>query len=150
MTIGLRPGYEWHLPGTEKLSPYLGAEAIFSLTTNKVEADTAVPNKTSTNTTGDAYKVLTMVQTGKGAGTTFGLNLIAGVDFYFAKNLSLGAELGFGFTTTSLKDIESQTAGEATSLDQTIVLKDNPLQAQGSSFVLTPNTISRIKLGWLF
>jgi hypothetical protein len=54
----------------------------------------------------NADKIQELDRTEKNGSTTFGLNLLAGTDFYFADNIYLGAELGFGFQTTSNKDTE--------------------------------------------
>jgi len=148
MTFSLRPGYEWHHAGTERLSPYGGIELLFSMTTAKVETDTVVDNGTSSAVATD-YVVLTKEQKGKGASTSFGLNLVAGADYYIAKNLSLGAELGFGFSMTSHPDIESE-GFNVNSTSGAWELKENPLQKQGSSMQVGPNVVGKIKLGWLF
>src|SRR3954462_3213560 len=39
LSFSIRPGYEWHCAGTDRLSPYCGVELLFSLTTAKVEQD---------------------------------------------------------------------------------------------------------------
>jgi hypothetical protein len=158
MTISIRPGYEMHMAGTEALSPYWGVEAMFSMTTAKVETDTVgVANYTnSASSTGPtAYQVYTTTQKGKGASTTFGINLFAGADYYIAKNLSLGAEIGFGFSTTSMPDIENQyvketVTGTVPTETHTFTVTDAAKQKQGSSMQLGPNVIGQFKLGWLF
>ncbi|MES1181858.1 MAG: hypothetical protein ABUL44_03595, partial [Flavobacterium sp.] len=83
-----------------------------------------------------------------GASTTIGVGLIAGCDYYFAKNISLGAEFGFGFTTTSSLDIEDQYVGSDT--NGAAVVKDALVEKQGSSMQIGPNVIAQFKLGWLF
>jgi opacity protein-like surface antigen len=148
-TIGLRPGYEWHCPGTERLSPYCGVELLFSMTTAKTEEDTAVSNQSGTSA-GTDWKLLTMETKGDGASTDIGLNLVAGADYYIAKNLSLGAELGFGFSMTSHPDIEGQGLAAQSTTDNSIVVKDTPAQVQGKSMQVGPNAVAKIKLGWLF
>jgi opacity protein-like surface antigen len=149
MTFSIKPGYEWHMAGTERLSPYCGVELLFSLTTAKTEEDTAVSNQSGT-TAGTDWKLLTLETTGDGANTTIGLNLVAGVDYYIAKNLSLGAELGFGFSMTSHPDIEGQHLDLQSTTDNTIVVMDSPAQVQGKTMQVGPNVVGQIKLGWLF
>ena len=148
-TIGLRPGYEWHCPGTDRLSPYCGVEVLFSLTSTKVEAD-SVKNNVTASTAATDYKVLTIEQKGKGASTSFGLNLIAGADYYIAKNLSLGVELGFGFSMTTMPDIESERVDVTSPTDVTWVVKENALEKQGKEMQVGPNAVAQLKLGWLF
>ena len=61
MTISIRPGYEKHFAGTERLSPYIGAEVAFSMTTATVKTDTVgVANYTGQFiTSATAYQVYT-------------------------------------------------------------------------------------------
>ena len=159
MTISIRPGYEMHMAGTEKLSPYWGAELLFSTTSSTIETDT-VDHTTNTNT-GAAisvpYAVYTKKRTGDGASTTFGLNIIAGCDYYIAKNLSLGAEIGFGFSTTSMPDIEDQRLDVTTTTTQvppsittTYSVVSKAKEKQGTSMQVGPNVVGQFKLGWLF
>ena len=143
MTISIRPGYEKHFAGTEKLSPYWGAEVSFSMTTAKVETDNA-----PLNAAGTARDLLVTTKEGDGASTTFGLGLVAGFDYYIAKNLSLGAEFGFGFSTTSEADIENQSL-DTDSSGNNIVVND-PVSPGGTSMNVGPNFIGQFKLGWLF
>jgi len=148
MTISLRPGYEMHMAGTESLSPYWGGEVWFTLATAKVETDNLATNGNST-TAPTAYQVLTTTRKGDGASTTFGVGLIAGFDWYFAKNVSLGAEFGFGFSTTSMPDIEDEVVqANPTTGAAEVVAKQK--EKQGSSSQLGPNVIGQFKLGWLF
>jgi hypothetical protein len=42
--------------------------------------------------------------------TTIGLNALAGVDFYFADNIYMGAEIGFGFQNKKFKDKETEAS----------------------------------------
>jgi hypothetical protein len=148
MTFSIRPGYEKHFAGTEKLSPYIGAELAFTLVTDKVEEDNLATNGTNTAPATD-YVVLTTTKEGEKGSTTFGVNLIAGFDYYFAKNLSLGAEFGFGFSTTSHPDVtsESVVVNPTTGASE---VKANADEIQGSSMNIGPNAIAQIKLGWLF
>ncbi|MEO5570535.1 MAG: hypothetical protein ABIT08_02835 [Bacteroidia bacterium] len=171
-SFSIRPGYEMHLTGTDRLSPYWGAELVFSKSSDKRETDdisegnyTAVYYDTTTvNPIVSApYTVYTLNQ--KGGSTTFGINLIAGFDFYFTKNLSLGGELNFGYSTTNYSDLETEyvkpTTTEVSNLNPTTFITTTtvtntntvtsaPDQKQGSSNGFGPNVIGQIKLGWLF
>jgi hypothetical protein len=77
------------------------------------------------------------------------LNLFAGADYYFAKNLSLGAELGFGFLMTSAPDIESESFGTNTTTGAW-ELQENRLQKQSKSMQVGPTVVPKLRLGWLF
>lgn len=130
--ISLRPGYEMHFDGTDRLSPYVGAEIDFAMQTSSSETQSLdVNDATITNTT-----------KGQDGFTRFGLNLVAGVDYYVAKNLYLGTELGFGFAMTSNSDIKFESdAPGFTAPDPT---------PQGSSLDLGPNVLGQIRLGYTF
>jgi len=125
--FSVRPGLEKHFTGTDKLSPYIGGEVLvgFSSSTEKDEmyATEAFENKT------------------KNGSLTFGLNALAGVDYYFAQNIYLGAEFGFGFTFESMND----TKFESTQNDVDDVTSPN-----GSGINLGPTAVGQIRLGWLF
>jgi len=145
MTFGIRPGYEMHMAGTDRLSPYWGGELLFSLTTAKVDSDHVI----TTGNPPSGWSTLTTTSKGDGGMTTFGLNIIFGCDYYIAKSLSLGAEFGFGFSATSKTDLESQYIDfNATNFSYTV--KDAPKAKQGSSFQVGPNAVGQLKLGWLF
>jgi hypothetical protein len=92
---------------------------------------------------------MTTTRKNDGANTTFGINLVAGFDYYIAKNLSLGAELGFGFSTTSMPDIEDQLNRQNQTTGAWEVV-DKLKEKQGSSMQVGPNVIGQMKLGWLF
>ncbi len=135
MSISINPGYEKHFAGTERLSPYIGGEIAFNMTTSKVEEEDDNADKTINTTT----------TKGEDGSITLGLNLVAGCDFYFSKSIYLGTELGFGFSTTSKSDKEVEYSGF------TSPAPANPAAVkQGSSFQLGPNVNGMIRLGFLF
>lgn len=72
-TIIFSPAIEKHFKGTEKLSPYVGAE--LSIQSGKDELETK--------------------------SSSFGLGLIFGGDYYFAQNVYCGAEVSWGYSSTS-------------------------------------------------
>ena len=147
MTISIRPGYEKHFAGTDRLSPYVGAEILFSMTTSKVTQDTVMVNTVAVAPT--SYQVMTTTKKGDGASTSFGVNLLAGFDYYIAKGLSLGAEFGFGFSTTSMPNITSERAqyNKTSGTPEVVANRD---KIQGSSMQVGPNVVGQLKLGWLF
>jgi hypothetical protein len=128
--ISVRPGLEKHFTGTDKLSPYIGGEVLigFSSNVDKVEDYDFIEDEIYEETT-------------KNGSLTFGLNALAGVDYYFAQNIYLGAEFGFGFSFESMND----TKFESTQNDVDDVTSPN-----GSGINLGPNAVGQIRLGWLF
>ena len=87
MTVSIRPGFEKHMAGTERLSPYCGAEIAITMVTSKEVKEGA-------NGDGSVNKTTTK---GADGSLSFGAGLLAGVDYYIAKSLYLGAEIGFFF-----------------------------------------------------
>ena len=127
--LTINPGIEKHFAGTDRLSPYIGAELLFTLiSTSDLDQET-------TSLTDDA---IVETETTNGS-TTFGLNLVLGADWYFSKHIYMGTEVGFGFASTSNADTEvtPPTGSSVTS-------------PNGSSFDLGPTFNSAIRLGFLF
>lgn len=124
----IAPGIEYHFAGFERLSPYVGAEFLFGTLTNKTDFTTS-HNADYTKT--------------KQKGTSLGINLVAGFDFYVYKGLYLGAELGFGYSSAKVKDTESeqQVGGVTTS-----VIPEDYDKTTTIGFNCKP----AIRLGWRF
>lgn len=104
--FGLMPGIEKHFGKWERFSPYIGAEIGFTTKSSKYEFTDNDANVTS--------EVKGAWADGSNrAFTTFGINALAGADFYFTKKFYLGTEIGFGFASTTEKEVES-TVGSTT------------------------------------
>lgn len=135
MSISIRPGIEKHMAGTDRLSPYYGAEIAITFNTSKEVAegqnfDNSV-NETTTK--------------GEDGSIAFGANLLAGCDYYISKSLYLGAEIGFGFNMNKMSDVKVEYSGFPSPAPA------NPNdEVQGSSFQFGPTFVSAIRLGWLF
>lgn len=135
--FGLHPGIEFHLEGTDRLSPYYGAEINFAMKS----ASTDITNvngvdKTTLSCTGN------WVDGSNQAYTMFGLNLILGADYFIAKHLYIGAEVGFGFRSFSYKDVTIMSSSG--SLSNTFTTPG------GSGMDLGVNFNSLFRLGWAF
>ncbi len=134
-TFGLHPGIEFHMTGTDRLSPYCGAELNITMRS----ASTDVTNVGGTSGKTSKYDGVWM-NGSNNAYTMVGLNLFCGTDFYVAKHLYIGAEFGFGFGSASYKD---QVYSVSTSTT-------NVTTPGGSSSSLGFNYNSYIRLGWSF
>lgn len=142
ITIGLQPGIEKHLAGTERLSPYFGGYLDLNYTT-KTKKD-----ETQLNLSGDKQEVGYTKNTSGSLG--IGLNAVAGFDYYLAKSLYVGTELGFGIATTMPMKSKTETVSAnddntGTTTDNTDGKKDNV-----SQFQVGPNVVGQLRLGWLF
>ena len=78
MNIGL--GYEYHLDGTDKMSPYFGARVGFGSTDN-------AGSETS----------------------SLAFGIIGGMDYYVRESIYVGLELGLGFGSTTVGDADAVT-----------------------------------------
>lgn len=130
MNFAFTPGIEYHFQGSERLSPYVGAEIGFGLGSVKTHTDNAG------HTSGSLAK-------SKTPHNSFNVGLVTGVDFYITSGLYLGAEFGFGFNTFKQKGATITT--EYNGIKNEIENKD---YSKFPSFGFTPNTA--IRLGWKF
>lgn len=129
--FNIRPGYEWHLAGTERLSPYFGVEADLAIKTSSFEDQ---------DVDADTKKISgAWTATGVERGfTRIGLNAIIGADFYVTKRVYVGTEFGFGFQSTNFSDIEATYSSDYEKI------------RGGSDLQVGPNFNSSIRLGFVF
>jgi len=162
-TLNLRPGYEMHFAGTERLSPYVGGEALigFSTMSSKEEAWGYGAFSTDNNQLQESGLEVWETTTKDGM-LTLGLNAVAGCDFYFANSIYMGFEFGFGLAV----DNQLKTKTEFSNLDAyglanfqvnpddngTFVNNaEQPTDAEnGSTFNIGPNVNGGIRLGFAF
>jgi hypothetical protein len=133
--INLRPGYEWHFAGTDRLSPYVGLEADFALKSSSFSDDRDALTRGSIKSISGAWD-----QNGSERGfLRLGANFIIGADYYIVKRLYLGLEVGYGFQSIGSSDIE------------TTPFSGNVVKSKGGSiFQLGSNFNSSLRLGFAF
>ncbi|GIV24741.1 MAG: hypothetical protein KatS3mg026_0433 [Bacteroidia bacterium] len=134
----LLPGVEYHFAGGEKLSTFAGAYLLVGIEGAKT---------TRTNYTAGVY-TSNFSQTVEGQsslgrkGTTFGLGLYSGFDWYFVEKLYLGVEWGLLFGSTSQGDVVTTTsAGGVTTVTKTA-------GGRGSQFGV--QALGALRLGYQF
>lgn len=135
--FSIAPGIEKHFAGTDKLSPFVGAELpiafIGSATNENDKADlggTIADNNSSKTVTGSRFAI--------------GLNLVLGSDYYFTDAVYLGVEGGLGiFNITSTGDgtIDETVGGVAAPQVKTL---------GGGTFSLFGVTSGAVRLGYKF
>ena len=92
--FGIHPGFEHHLEGTNRLSPYYGVELNFiNRFCRKIYKDTTETRLMGSNGNQRAFYLL-------------GLNFFAGADYYITKHIYVGLELGFGLETRINKEVK--------------------------------------------
>jgi hypothetical protein len=140
--IGLNLGVEKHFLGTKKLSPYLAGE--FSIGSKKSN-HTFEQGNIKTEIDGAWQSVANppnnyFVYDERGF-TKFGINLVAGFDYYISRHFFFGYEFNFELSKTKFSDID-------------ITTDDNNQQdtqdRDDSSVSIGPNLINGIRLGFIF
>lgn len=132
--ISITPGIIFNFAGTDKLTPYIGGEIIFATPSTTLVLEQDNSKMSATNASDDD---------GVGVFNTFGVGAFSGFNYYFAKNLYVGAEVGISFTSESLKNtvIKETTNG----MTETIELDD-----AGGSTSFRTGCVPFIRLGWVF
>lgn len=125
-------GVEYHFSGTDRLSPYAGLDIKFGGGNNAADW---------TNYDGFGYNT-DYTRADEAKTGMFGVNLVAGTDYYFAENFYLGLELGLGFSSYSTKEgISTITTGGVTTESKTADFKEA---------TLGNNVVGTFRLGWRF
>ncbi|MDO6390509.1 hypothetical protein Q4E40_10265 [Pontibacter sp. BT731] len=94
-SISIAPGIEKHFAGTNRLSPYIGAELPIGFRSSRAEsADYIIEGSTNSN----GYE-------GR-SNFNIGLNGLAGVDYYFAPRFYVGFEVGAGIQYQKHSDVK--------------------------------------------
>tara|TARA_B110000459_G_C16587995_1_gene484686 strand:- start:1053 stop:1718 length:666 start_codon:yes stop_codon:yes gene_type:complete len=127
-SLGL--GAEYHLAGTDRLSPYFGAGVQFGSDSNKEEWDNSDGTDYSSGTTAE---VNTSV-------SNFGFIIGAGVDYYIVSNVYLGLEMGFGFGTSTDNGGTVEVNGASSDIDSA---------GSASGFLLGGGNMG-FRIGWRF
>jgi len=106
-SLGL--GAEYHLGGTDRLSPFFSAG--FSIGGNSYTEEWS-------NSDGTDY-MADMTAEVNTSSSSFGVGLGAGVDYYVASNIYLGLEMGFGFGTSTDNGGTMTVDGTSSDIDAT-------------------------------
>lgn len=130
-------GAEYHLSGTDRMSPYFSAGINFG-----GGSSTGV----TTDTDGTMYAAgLAGEQTG--SASMFGVGLGAGMDFYVFENIYVGVELGLNYgryTNSDITTTGSMPAGGTT------VTTTSVEPGSSASYLNTGAGNAAVRLGWRF
>lgn len=127
LNIGI--GAEYHFDGTEKLSPYVGLDINIGSGNTKTEGD---------NADGASWISTTYTESSEAKTSAFGVNLLAGTDYYFVENFYAGLELGLGFNSYTIKE------GESIVNNSTTISEEEKRSSFGN------NVVGTFRLGWRF
>ncbi|KAA9340307.1 hypothetical protein [Adhaeribacter soli] len=136
--FSLAPGIEKHFAGTNRLSPYVGADLLFGIKNVHFEDE---------NDRGggiDRIEIDGSIDNGNNRGFfLIGLAGVAGCDFYVARHLYFGYELGLELSSTKLSEVETTTTyNNGSSI--TIKTPDE------SNFNFGPRVRNGIRVGFVF
>jgi hypothetical protein len=134
--FSIKPGIVYSFAGTSQLTPYIGAEIGLSSISTKQVSEVGTVMGTTTNSEGALTEALPM--------TAFGVGVFTGFNFYFAKNLYLGAELSLGVMSAAYKNEKTEYRGTGA--------PDSPAASKykrgGLEFEIGATPV--IRLGWTF
>ena len=132
-------GVEKHFAGSDRLSTYAGADLVFGTSGNN--------NESTNNPSGNYVKQKNSNAGNLSAETYFGLRVVTGADYYIAKKLYLGVEVGLAFLSVSQKEsvISTQTTvANVVNTSTTTITPDN------SGFQFSPRLTGGVRLGYQF
>lgn len=130
-SISIAPGIEKHFTGTNRLSPYIGAELPIGYRGSKTE--------TGHHVTEGGWGMGPYF--GNRANFNIGLNGLAGVDYYFAPRFYAGFEIGAGIRYKKDKDVVTTYKNDFTPSDE---------QKGYHSISFAPFSSGGIRLGFVF
>lgn len=153
-TIGLNLGFEKHLKGSKRLSPYFGADVVYiNKSSSQFRSELNSSGEIDETTIEGAWLEeityinefgyrITETEAGEAGYSKYGLTLLGGFDFYIAENFYFGYEFTFGFSKLSYKDINIKTSftdEELTPYDQNV-----------TEFSVGASLLNGIRLGFVF
>lgn len=137
MAWNAQVGGEYHLAGTDRLSPYFALGLNFG-----------GGKSTATTENSDGTAFVTGLSTERTGGfSMFGVGLGAGLDVYVIENLYLGVELGLNFDTYNYKDTESTVTMVA---GGTTVSTTTTTPGRKETYLSTGAMNAAFRLGWRF
>lgn len=137
-------GVEKHFAGTDRLSPYVGADFLIG---NSSRSASTENSDGSDYVEGDHIEIKGMNNLGGGtpeiSSFNIGLRAVIGADYYIAKHLYLGAEAGLGFISNKGGKVTiTETSGGVTDT-QTV-------KSAGKNLGINTSVVSAIRIGFVF
>jgi outer membrane protein W len=132
-------GGEYHLAGTDRMSPYFMLGINFGSGSETGTSKNAIYDVVSN--TGAYVNGVDVVQ--KGGFDMFGVQVGAGMDYYVAENIYVGLELGISYMSKSMSDINTTGTTPAGAINTT-----EP--GYSKSYLSTAAGNAALRLGWRF
>ncbi len=120
----INPGLNYVFDGTDKLAPFIGGELGFGITSTKQTDET------------ERAKTITKNENGF---NTFGIAAVSGFNYYFAKNIFIGAEVKLGAEMVTNKKVSVEANGTTTTTE-----------TKSHSVSFRPQAVPTLRLGWAF
>ncbi len=136
MSWNAQIGGEYHLAGTDRMSPYFMLGINFGGGSETGTTANAIYDPTTQS--GSYANGVNAEQ--KGGFSMFGAQLGAGMDYYVAENIYVGLELGISYTSKSKDDITQTVNG--------VLYSTTP--GYSKSYLSTAAGNAALRLGWRF
>lgn len=142
--VGINIGVEKHFAGTKRLSPFIAAEFSFG---TKFSNYTLDEGSVKTKIEG-AWRSTTLVNNAFVYGyeergyVKYGIGILAGFDFYIAKNFFVGYEAALQFSNIEYTDIDITTTGSS-------FPPDSP-DSKETEISFAPALLNGIRIGYVF
>ena len=138
-------GVEKHFKGSERLSTFVGADLLLGTNKNYFERNTTTtttaPNPSTTNN-------VQILKNDINRESVFGLGLLTGADYYIAKKVYLGIELGLQMLSVNEKDLVFTVENSGTGITSNSSTTTNTPDKNTFSFDTKMN--GGIKIGYQF
>ena len=117
-------GAEKHFKGSDRLSTFVGADILLGSSKRYQETNSTTTTVAPVTTSNSVL----ITKNGSGGQSVFGLGLFTGADYYIAKKVYLGIELGLQILSTNEKDriqsLETSGTGIPTTTTTTTIAPD--------------------------
>ena len=137
--ITIAAGMENHWAGTDRLSPYWGYLVSLGFGNERMTEEGII------NADEDVEKIVSMSQ----GSLTIGGAGVVGVDYYFADNIYVGTEIGFGIEFTTMFDENRESFSETPNDDGELEIIESSSPG-GNEFGVGPYAVGTIRVGFLF
>lgn len=131
-------GVEKHFAGSDRLSTYAAFDLVLGF--NGATFESTTDNGVFTNITG-----VSNLAGANRAGSSFGVRVTTGADYYIAKKLYLGVELGLSYSRLSTDAVTSSAKATPTS-----AVVDSNLAAAGKGSNTNTSIFGGVKIGYQF
>jgi hypothetical protein len=144
-------GVEKHFKGTDRLSTYVGADILFGFRSASNESKISSPaGGANPNSVITEINVKGQNGLGNDSNRYFGLRVVSGADYYIAKKLYLGLELGLSLVSEKTRDLVTDTKITNATTNTVVSDSSTTVSNRASAFRITPAIVTGVRLGYQF